>query len=184
MFKSKGIIALIALCFTACNTAENIGSLNTIHSDIQQAYPTISHISAAELESLLAADTPNLLILDTRPEAEYNVSHIKGAVQVNPDMTPQSFKARFGDIAADKTVVIYCSVGWRSTAAAHRLTEAIIAAGGKTVSNLEGGLFGWHNDGRRVVNDFGPTPLIHPYNDKWGALVSREQTLSYTPAQP
>jgi len=174
-------IALIAFAVAACAAADDIGSLSTIHGEIAQAFPTVSHISATELEAGLSAQNTSLLILDTRPAAEYNVSRINGAVQVNPEITPQAFKARFGEITPDKTVIVYCSVGWRSSIAADRLAEAIASAGGREVSNLEGGLFGWHNEGRPVVNAQGPTLLIHPYDKKWGRLISRQDALAYSP---
>lgn len=181
MIKQYCKIALIALALTACKASDDIGSLSTIHGEIAETIPAVSHIRAAELETRLSSQSPDLLILDTRPLAEYKVSHIKGALQVSPDISPQDFMVRFGNLTADKTVIVYCSVGWRSSLAADRLTEVILASGAREISNLEGGLFGWHNDGRPVVSAHGPTSLIHPYDEKWGRLVSRQDALAYTP---
>lgn len=181
MIRHLAKLSLIALCLTACRASNDVGSLETIQSDITQAFPSIAHIKAADLEQRLASSDSGLLILDTRPAAEYNVSHINGAVQVEPDISAKDFKTRFGNKAKDKTVIVYCSVGWRSTIAANALSDAIGAAGGREVLNLQGGLFGWHNQERPLVNAEGATPLIHPYDEKWGALVSRKGTLSYTP---
>jgi len=40
-------------------------------------------------------------------------------------------------------------------------------------------LFGWHNEGRPVVNAGGTTDNVHPYNKEWGQLVTRQDRLSY-----
>lgn len=153
--------------------------LTQIHQDIVADYPTISHISRAELQSLLTAK--NTLILDTRPLKEYNVSHIPGALQVDPKMDVKSFEVKFSSQLKDKTIIVYCSVGRRSSILGERIQQTALKAGALGVQNMEGGLFGWRNDNRPLENSVGLTTLIHPYNIFWGRLVEDSNSLAYTP---
>jgi hypothetical protein len=36
---------------------------------------------------------------------------------------------------------------------------------------MKGGAFHRHNTGRPMVDSFGQTPLVHPYDQRWGAYV-------------
>ncbi|WP_371396136.1 rhodanese-like domain-containing protein [Fretibacter rubidus] len=161
------------------NVQGGIGTLRTIQSDIQTALPDLSHISRADLDAQLTSAPNTVVILDTRPAAEFNVSHIEGANRIDPDAAPQSLLS-LTDVRG-KDVVLYCSVGWRSSLLGQASKDALLAAGATSVRNLEGGLFGWHNDGRAVVNHDGPTHFIHPYDDKWGQLIKNTDAARYTP---
>jgi len=101
--------------------------LSKIHQEIISDYPNMSHISRAELENHLTS--AGLLILDTRPIKEYNVSHIEGALQVDPDIGPEAFRTKFGKLLKNKKVVIYCSVGRRSSILGDRLHSTALTAG-------------------------------------------------------
>ena len=50
-------------------------------------------------------DKGNVLFIDTRAEAAYNVEHIKGAVNV----PIESFEAKYKDIPTGKKIIAYCS---------------------------------------------------------------------------
>ena len=174
-----GLSALIAARFSAANNQDRVNSLVKIHKTIMSDYPNISHISRTELAKSLATD--ELFILDTRPQEEYEVSHIKGALQVNPDISPEAFKTQFGHAVKNKKVIVYCSVGHRSSNFGQRLQSTALSAGAISVQNMEGGLFGWHNDVRPVENAKGATTYIHPYNVRWGRLVKRKDDIRYRP---
>jgi len=158
---SKNIIfsGLTSALLLACGGKPDVGTLQTIQDDIAQALPTVRHISADKLEALINNNDDELLVLDIRPLAEYNVSRIKGALQLDPDIKPEYLSAHIGK----------------------RLNQSLIASGATSVANLEGGLFGWHNENRPVVNGSGLTTLIHPYDDKWGTLLERKDTIAYSP---
>jgi len=92
----------------------------------------------------------------------------------------------FDSVAAVKTavasnaqpIVVYCSVGYRSSA----LAEKLARAGMTNVFNLEGSIFAWANEGRPVYR--GDTLLnpaqVHPFNTKWGQLLRPELRASGT----
>ncbi len=176
---SLGLTAVIAARFSIAKNQDHVNALETIHKTIISDYPDMSHISRTELAQSLASE--DVLILDTRPQEEYAVSHIKGARQVDPDISPQAFKTRFGHAVKNKKVIVYCSVGHRSSNFGQRLQSTALSAGAVSVQNMEGGLFGWHNDARPLENAAGTTTYIHPYNARWGRLVKRKDDIRYHP---
>lgn len=125
---------------------------------------TVPTIQAAALADMLLAKPKKVLLLDTRTPAEYKVSHLTGAKFVNFD----SFeKNDFAGLSRGQTVVVYCSVGYRS----ERVGERLKALGFSDVRNLYGGIFQWVNEGRLVYNAAGPTRQIHPYSVLWSAWL-------------
>ena len=170
----------LSFLFTACSqNAADTPTLNSVQSDIVQALPDVPHISRAVLAQWQESRLDGVLILDTRPMSEYAVSHIYGALQVDPKTAPSVLLSRF-DVRG-KDVVLYCSVGWRSSLLGDASRQALLAAGAKSVSNLEGGLFGWHNDGRALMDASGLTMAVHPYDKKWGQLIKNTEAIRYTP---
>ena len=170
---------VLAAIFASAENETSLTPLGKIHQDIEVNYPNMSHISSAELEKQLASD--ELLIFDTRPLEEYTISHIAGAVQIEPDITPEDFTAKFSESLKNKRVIVYCSVGWRSSQLGTRLEDAARDAGAVSIQNLEGGLFGWHGANRPLVNQLGTTSKVHPYNAYWGRLIENKDDIRYRP---
>jgi len=110
----------------------------------------------------------DVILLDAREKAEFELSHIEGAVWVGYD----DFKmARVKDIAKDKKVIVYCSVGYRS----EKICEQLIDAGFKDAWNLYGGIFEWGNQDMPVVNESGDQDKIHPYDNVWGLWLDKQK---------
>lgn len=66
----------------------------------------------------------HMLFQDTRPEVEYNVSRIAGATMIDPEDLEKAVSVAEKLISvtpADQPVVLYCSVGYRSSMVAERL---------------------------------------------------------------
>jgi rhodanese-related sulfurtransferase len=110
---------------------------------------------------------PTLQLLDVREPAEFAVSHLPGAIRVNPSASAREVTPRLN---SGRPVIVYCSVGYRSS----RLAERLIAAGVPRVSNLDGSIFAWANEGRPLVSDAGPVRRVHPYNAFFGRLLKPE----------
>lgn len=174
-------VLIIALLCLAPLTAQASDRLETIHQSIVEDYPTLGHISREDVAKLMKTEPTHVLILDTRPQKEFTVSHIAGAHQVDPKISTKDFLTRFAPLAKDKTVIVYCSVGRRSSHLGVRLQEAILDAGATHVLNMEGGLFGWHNDERSLIGANGPTEFIHPYNFIWQQRLKNKHLARYTP---
>lgn len=131
-------------------------------------FPQVKTTSPANLADWLAASNPNKpLLLDVRTEAEYAVSHLPGAIQINP--TTQDFNF-LGAIGPETLIVTYCSVGYRSAALAKQLQQA----GYQNVLNLEGSIFRWANEHHLIVREGQAVRQVHPYNRIWGCLLDRD----------
>lgn len=101
-------------------------------------------------------------------------------------------------------VVCYCSVGYRSSKFAQKLSseykESMSATSNNEeqlhtdseregcsspqeldIYNLEGGLFQWANEGRYIVDGQGErTSFVHPFNSFWANLLNHEIRHSQT----
>ena len=61
----------------------------------------------------------------------------------------------------------------------HEQSAACPAAPAVEVYNLEGSLFQWANESRRMVDqDNACTEYVHPYNAVWGRLVDKQKQRS------
>lgn len=162
--KLTGSLAIVAAACCVGSAVAGAGlAWRVVDGQIRREFPKVPRISTAELATWLQdAQRAQPLLLDVRTRAEYEVSHLPGAVHVSPDAPAETIHE-----AHDRPIVTYCSVGYRSGAFAQRL----IAAGYTRVANLEGSIFQWANEGRRVVNDRGATEKVHPYNAVWGLLL-------------
>ena len=113
-----------------------------------------------------ARDSAGVVFLDARESREFEVSHIAGAIPVGYDHFDVSLLPA---LDKDRPVVVYCSVGYRS----EKITEKLLAAGFKNVSNLYGGIFEWVNQGHPVVNQTGATQEVHAYSRSWGVWLRK-----------
>jgi rhodanese-related sulfurtransferase len=103
-------------------------------------------------------------LLDVREPEEFAVSHLAGAIQIPPEASPEQV---IEQIDLKRPVVLYCSVGYRSSA----LAERLIDAGATEVINLEGSIFKWANEGRPMWHEGKATKQAHPYNQKFGKML-------------
>ena len=154
--RARGALGLLVM--GACGAP----GLDAVQADIDRALPDVPQIGAE------AALTGDPLILDVRTPEEFAVSHLEGAARVDPETSAAAVLAAHPD-AATRPVLLYCSVGWRSSLMADRLRAA-----GVDARNLRGGVFGWRNEGRALVRNGQPTGDVHPYDEAWGRLIEDE----------
>lgn len=139
-------------------------TLGLVESMIAWGFPDAPRISPQALdEALRGGGSAAPLVLDVRTEAEFAVSHLRGAVLVDPR------RALLGQLPARARLVVYCSVGYRSAVA----VRALRAQGVRDVRNLEGGIFAWANGGRPVFRGDRVVRVVHPYDRLWGLLLRR-----------
>jgi len=169
------IAALGLTLMPACAPAAE--SLDGIQAEIVADFKTVNQLSAKEV---LALDPGETLILDIREPEEFAVSRLPGAIRINPKSNAQSALTQIGDVT-DKNIIVYCSVGVRSSLFAKRAQDELREMGAVSVSNLEQGIFGWHNDRRDLVDAAGETDAVHPYDENWGRYVKRREKARYTP---
>jgi rhodanese-related sulfurtransferase len=134
--------------------------------EIEREFPGVKHISSEQFANRYAKDQ-GLIVLDIRERDEYRVSHLQNAV-----LAPNSATAlkRLKDVRKDRPIVVYCSVGWRSSEAA----TALQRAGYTNVMNLRGGIFTWANEKRPVFRQQQAVRQVHPFNKDWGRLLNAE----------
>ncbi len=142
-------------------------NLNQVIEKIKLEYADVSHISTKELSSWLKDPTkePPLLI-DSRSKEEYDISHLEGARLLE---SRGEIKRVLKGIDSSKPIVMYCSVGYRSAVLARELRSQ----GYTNVSNLEGSIFAWANEGRAVFRYDMIVQEVHPYNKGWGKFLDQ-----------
>ncbi len=132
---------------------------------VRAKFTDARHVSPAELVRWLAdPNRPPPLLVDARPDEQFSLSHIDGAVQLDPtepDISPLRVVSR------ETPIVIYDGPGVLGAG----IAPALMAEGFTRVSNLDGGLFRWANEGYPLVNAEGPATKVHPINWKWGRLL-------------
>lgn len=123
------------------------------------------HVTPGELEQWMGdPNRPPPLLIDIRVDEQFVMSHIDGAVQLDPADPDIS---QFRVVTRETPIVVYDGPGVVSAGVA----PALIAEGFVRVSSLDGGLFRWVNEGHPVVDASGPVTIVHPINWKWGRLL-------------
>ncbi len=136
---------------------------------IATRFPDAKQITTAELAAWLAdsARPEKPLLIDTRTSAEFTISALANAAHAETvGAAERLLKAR----AKNSPVVVYCSVGYRSSEIAVQLQKA----GYTNVQNLDGSIFQWANEARTVVRDGTTVSKVHPYNSYWGDLLEKK----------
>lgn len=135
-------------------------------------FPDGRWVTVAELDRWRADPTrAQPVLLDARTQDEYAVSHLQGAVQIDP-YRPSLRPLR--GFPKDTAIVVYSSVGYRGA----RVANFLERQGYSQVFNLEGGQFRWANAGRPVFRQDRPTTEVHPYNSTWGLLLESEYRIA------
>lgn len=104
------------------------------------------------------------VILDTREKVEFEISRLQNAIWVGYD---DFSLTKVDTLDRHQEIIVYCSVGYRSSKIGVRLKEA----GFTNVKNLYGGIFKWANEENPIYNDSTQTIRIHTYNKSWGRFV-------------
>jgi len=106
----------------------------------------------------------NFTILDAREIDEYQISHLPNAQHLGFE---QPNWALLDSIQNEDTLLIYCSVGYRSEKLINEASRKGIKA-----YNLYGGIFEWANSENEIIDSLGkPTKNIHAYSKFWKRFV-------------
>ncbi len=164
MTKSISVVIVVLVATIVPAAAQGLG-WRIVNAKIRSEFPEVPRLQTSELAEILKKPNEQKpLLLDVRTKAEFQVSHLAGATQIEPGADVSKLP-----LPKDKPIVTYCSVGYRSAAMAKKLREA----GYTQVANLEGSIFRWANENRPLVHGDQPTDKVHPYNRVWGMLVDR-----------
>ncbi|MEM9325778.1 MAG: rhodanese-like domain-containing protein [Bacteroidota bacterium] len=150
------IIISLVLCTASCGQKAFDKHLKKLYSG------TVPLVNQEELQN-----PDGVLFLDTRSQEEFDVSHIEGAQFIDYDTFQPD---QVIDLPRDTTIVVYCSVGYRS----ERIGEKLQEMGFTNVKNLYGGIFDWKNKDNEIVNPKGqPTDSVHTYNFVWSKWLQK-----------
>jgi rhodanese-related sulfurtransferase len=178
---------LLSLCLVIAGWSNaawaQVDPLPVIDNQLRRDFPEVQSITAAQLQQAIERE-PKPVLLDTRTADEFAVSHLKGAIRVDADAGLADVLRVTGPDLKGRDVIVYCSVGVRSTELAARLYTELKANGAASVANLSEGIFGWHNARRPLTRAGVPISYIHPYNAKWGQLLVRKNLIRYSPNNP
>lgn len=125
---------------------------------------TVSYIYTKDLKS-----TDQYIFLDSRESKEYNVSHIKNAINIGYDhFDGKNFLRLVPN--KESNLIVYCSIGVRS----EDIGEKLQKLGYKNVRNLYGGIFEWKNTGNSVVNSQNvETEKVHTFDKNWSQYLKK-----------
>jgi rhodanese-related sulfurtransferase len=141
---------------------------SAVLATVRAQYTDVEHIMTDSLARALAySQGIRPIVLDTRKAEEYAVSHLAGAIWLDPDEVEAS---AVDSLDRSSPIVTYCSVGYRSSVVARKLQRM----GFKNVANLEGSIFKWANEGREVVREGRVVHAVHPYDAVWGRLLNEK----------
>ncbi len=163
-------VLIVLYIFVSCSNyqtdkkliqASEIKSMNGTEKEIKRLYdsyrsdfPLAPEIYVKDLDI-----TSDVILVDVREREEQNISMIKGA------LTQEEFKSRL-DLYKEKTVVVYCTIGYRSGV----YTEELVAMG-INAYNLVGGVLSWSHASRFFYKDGIETKDVHVYGKEWDLLA-------------
>ncbi len=132
--KNIFVVILILTLSISCaqkpetNQSEQTEAISVDHVDI----------TVSDFNTTFVAPDSNTVILDVRTDREFEAGAIPNSVQI--DFMSPDFKDSVSKLDPNKTYVVYCQSGGRSTAASKIMTKEL---GFKDVKNLEGGYSTW-----------------------------------------
>jgi rhodanese-related sulfurtransferase len=166
----KIIYLLLLLSFAIGNAEAGIftPTWQDTFKKIDKDFPGVRNISTKDFSQLSDADPSKvqLRVLDIREASEYKLSHLRNALHASD--SKQAIEL-LRNTKKDIPVIVYCSVGYRSSAVAVDLQKA----GYTNVRNLKGGIFTWANEGRPIFRAKLQVSQVHAYSRYWSALLDR-----------
>ena len=173
---ARWITVTLALCGLLPSLSAG-QDLEAVKTKIRKQFPSVLQLSTTELAAWLGhTNRAQPMLVDARSPAEYAVSHLPGARWVDTKAPAAEVVSRLG---TNQPIVVYCSVGYRSS----RLAERLQQAGCTNVFNLDGSIFQWANEDRLLERDGHLVKEVHPYNKTFGQLLRPEYRAAATPVK-
>lgn len=123
--------------------------------NVANSLRAVDEITAETLQQKL----DQVVLIDVRDQRERQVSVIPGAI------TQEQFEQQAEDLA-EKTLVAYCTAGYRSGAFAAERTKH-----GQPCLSLKGGILAWCHQNRPLVKPDGqPTYEVHVHGRMWNLV--------------
>lgn len=165
MIRFRSLILMLSL-LPAMLRPVRASDMEKIRELARAKYSGVKQISTETLAAWLA-DTNRVppLLVDVRSDAEFRISHLRNALHTDSVERVKTFAS-----TEKRAVVVYCAVGYRSSAFVQKLQKA----GLTDVFSLDGSIFQWANEGRDLYRGNERVKEVHPYDRKWGGLLKQE----------
>lgn len=152
--------------WSQANTDADSQLAQRVHAAYLQATANISAPTIRADAVLQYLNEGRVILVDVREDAEIAVSRIPGALTVTEFERAYKTSA----LPKDKTLVAYCTIGYRSGKFAEK-----VSARGVPIRNLEGGILAWVGlRGPLVRTDTAgvaaATTTVHVYGRAWNIL--------------
>lgn len=137
---------------------------------LRNRFPSVRQIDSNTLTGWLAKSTePKPILIDVRPRADYDFSHLPQALHMAVSDTPGSLG--FPE-ETDELLIVYDGVGEGSFSVA----ESLIKRGYARVQVLEGGIFEWANRGLPLDGASGRTGRVQAGKSEFSGLLKHSAT--------
>lgn len=168
------LMACIAALFFSPHPSGAAGSLTDaqkrnavyeMYREYKRDFPQVSDISTDDARRALSDG--GVQFVDVRKPEEIRISTLPGAID----------KERFLQNLEgyqDKTVVVFCTISYRSGIFAQEMASRGIA-----VQNLKGGILAWVLEGGPVFDDNGASKRLHVYGPKWDLAPGDFETIKF-----
>ncbi len=160
------IIAIVWLVMSSAVKPLDSADLSRMVAAVTARYPEVIQCDPSMLGR---RETAAYVLIDVRTLSEWRISHLPQAQRID----------RLEDLLAltkrqpDVVLILYCSIGERSSRLAHALSMQAPTA---RVMNLTGGIFTWATTDGSMITDTGTrTRLVHPYDSHWGGLLPADR---------
>ncbi|MEC3906823.1 rhodanese-like domain-containing protein [Tamlana sp. 2201CG12-4] len=155
----------LAICLTVLTTLYGFSQKKFSKLLDQYNNESIPYITVSELKQVKT----DVILLDSREQKEFDISHLKNAICVGYNsFNLDDVKEKLPD--KKSKIVVYCSLGIRSEDISEKLKEA----GYTNVYNLYGGIFEWKNNGLEVLNlQEKSTDSIHTFSKAWSKWLKK-----------
>ena len=107
----------------------------------------INNVDVDTARDLVAQDE-TVIVLDVRTPKEYEIGHIKGALNIN--IAEADFSERVSKLDRDKTYIVHCSANVENGRSAKSL-KIMSSLGFHKLLNMEGGIAAWEQGGHPLV---------------------------------
>ena len=129
---------------------DKLEAIESMYLRSKKGFPEVPEVTSEQLQALRGDSS--VVIVDVRTPEEQAVSMIEGAITSREfEATPEKF--------ADKTVVAYCTMGYRSGRYARELQRH-----GQRAFNLRGAILAWTHSNGALVNTEGSTKVVHVHS--------------------
>lgn len=121
----------------------SFGALLVVAACAVSTASAYENLSATQAYRLIQdnQNNPDFVILDVRTPDEFRRSRLRGALHI--DFHADDFRQRIDRLERDRTYLVYCKGGFRSSSAAEMMDQM----GFDQVYNVSGGILQWREQG-------------------------------------